>query len=101
MSNSGLNYVGQLFDNDGEIKDYKSSKLEFNLEDKFYFSWMQLIDSIPLFWKINIMDLKGNSIDLCIFDCHVIKKSQNYVINRLNRLNHMQCKIIVVTLNWK
>ena len=46
---------------------------------------MQLIDSsIPVSWKINNMDDKGNSINLCIFDCLLIKDSQIYVTNRLN-----------------
>ena len=58
MSSNGLNYVGQLFDNNGEIEDRNTIKLEFNLENKFYFSWMQLIDSIPVSWKRNIMVTK-------------------------------------------
>ena len=77
MSNNGLNYVGQLIDNNKELKDWEIIKLEFNLEKKFYFSWMQLIDSTPVSWKRNIMDGKGNSINLCICDCHFIKKAKS------------------------
>ena len=47
MSNNSLNLVGQLLDNNGEIKDWEIIKLQFNLENKFYSSWMQTIDSIP------------------------------------------------------
>ena len=74
MSNSGLNYVGQLFDNNEEIKDWNTIELQCNLEDKFYFSWLQLFGSITVSWKINFMDGRGNSINLCIFECHLIKK---------------------------
>ena len=77
MSNNGLNYVGQLLDNNGETKDCETIKLEFNLENKFYFSWMQMIDSIPLSWKINIFNDKGKSINLCIFECHLIKNVES------------------------
>ena len=31
--NNGLNYVAQLFHNNGENKDWKTVKLEFNLEN--------------------------------------------------------------------
>ena len=31
MSNNGLNYVGELLDNNGETKDWETIKLEFNL----------------------------------------------------------------------
>ena len=64
ISNNGLNYGGQFFDNNGEIKDWETIKLEFDLENDSYFSWMQLIDSIPVFWKRNIMNDKGNSINV-------------------------------------
>ena len=64
MSSNGLNYVGQLFDNNGEIEDWNTIKLEFNLENKFYFSWMQLIDSIPVSWKRNIMVTKVTQLIL-------------------------------------
>ena len=37
MSNSGLNHVGQLFDNNEEIKDWNTIELQCNLEDKFTF----------------------------------------------------------------
>ena len=75
MSNNGLNYVSQIFHNNGEIKDWETIKLEFNLENKFYFSWMQLIDSIPVSWKRNIMDDKGKSINLYFRQSPYKKKS--------------------------
>ena len=74
MSNSGLNHVGQLFDNNEEIKDWNTIELQCNLEDKFYFSWLQLFGSITLSLKRHFMDGRGNSINLCIFECHLIKK---------------------------
>ena len=38
MLNNGLNYLGVLFGNNGEIKDWETINLEFNLENKIYFS---------------------------------------------------------------
>ena len=71
VSNNALNYVVQLLDNKGDFKNWETTSL------------MHLIDSIPVFWKINILDDKGNSINLCIFDCH-LSKIQKFTINRLN-----------------
>ena len=48
MLNYGVGYVGQLFHNNVEIKDWGTIVLEFNLENKFCFSWMQMIDSVPV-----------------------------------------------------
>lgn len=45
---------------------------------------MQLINALPCFWKINILKVRGGSIDFCVYDNDVIKSSQPYVINKLN-----------------
>ena len=47
MSDKGLNFVGQLFNESGKIKYWENIKLEFHLDKKSYFSWMQVIESIP------------------------------------------------------
>ena len=42
-----------------KIATLKAEKLninEYNLDDKFYFQWMQLIHTIPLIWKLKIND---------------------------------------------
>ena len=42
-----------------KIATLKAEKLninEYNLDDKFYFQWMQLIHTIPLIWKQKIND---------------------------------------------
>ena len=66
MSNNALNYVAQLLNNKGDVNDWETTSL------------MHLIDSILASWKINFLDDKGNSINLCIFDCYLIKKSNIY-----------------------
>ena len=42
-----INYVSQLFDNNGSIKKWHRFKRENNLHMNSYFQWVQLIDSIP------------------------------------------------------
>ena len=46
-----------------KIATLKAEKLninEYNLDDKFYFQWMQLIHTIPLIWKQKINHSKKN-----------------------------------------
>ena len=54
VSNNNLNYVTQLFDDTGNTKELVKSKREFNLNNYFYFKWMQLIHSIPQKWQNTI-----------------------------------------------
>ena len=46
---------------------------------------MDATDAIPVSWKRNILDDKGNSTNFCIFDCHFMKKIHINVINRSNK----------------
>jgi len=117
MTNNGLNYVGQLFTENGKIKSWENIKLEFNLDNSSYFSWMQLIESVPTNWKKNILDDKDLSKNLCFFESHLIKNTQIYVINRLNSkelysIQNYCCtskstsqiyfeSLFQTTLNWK
>ena len=46
-----INYVSQLFSDNGSIKQWHEFKREHNLHESFYFQWLQLIDSILQRWK--------------------------------------------------
>ena len=51
FSDKSLNYVSQLFDNFGKIKQWNNLKTEFYLCEKTCFAFMQLVDSLPSAWK--------------------------------------------------
>ena len=58
MSNNALNDIGHIFNNNRETKDWETIKLEFNSENKFHFSWKQLIDSIlekEILWMTKVI----------------------------------------------
>ena len=72
FSNNNLNYVTQPFDDTGNTKEWMRLKHKFNLNNNFYFKWMQLINSIPQKWKNTI---KNNRIseNLLFLNHHLIK----------------------------
>ena len=48
---------------------------------------MQLVNTLPCSWERNILEVRevrGRSIDFCVYDNDLIKNSQAYVINKLN-----------------
>ena len=47
FSEKSINYVSQLFSDNGSIKKWHESKREYNLHKISYFKWLQLVDSIP------------------------------------------------------
>ena len=46
-----INFINNLLDYLGNFKSWNVLKTEFKLADSLYFSWMQLINAIPLNWK--------------------------------------------------
>ena len=64
FSNGSLYYVTQVFDSTGNKKEWIKLKQEFNLNNNLYFSWMQLIHSVPQKLKNTI---KNNRIPEKLF----------------------------------
>ena len=51
FSDKSLNFVYQLFDNNGSVKSWGSIKEEFDFNNISNFKWQQFIYAIPPFWK--------------------------------------------------
>ena len=83
FSEKNINYVSQLFSDNGSIKQWHEFKREDNLHGSFYFQWLQLIDSIPQRWKIIIKENYENAINLIIDDHHLVKGSRVITLVKL------------------
>ena len=70
-----INFVSQIFLKNGKTKSWDYIKSEYNLESKLKYCWIQLTDALPKLWKDCILNCIGNSMNLCIFDQHLIKKT--------------------------
>ena len=51
FASSNLNFVYQLFNQDGTLKTWEQIKAEFNLQPRSYFSYIQLLHSLPPNWR--------------------------------------------------
>ena len=70
-----------------KIATLKAEKLninEYNLDDKFYFQWMQLIHTIPLIWKQKKND-SGKNIEKndVVQDHYLIKNTRVIVLDKI------------------
>ena len=70
-SDKNLNFISQLFNDNGNIKACKDFKIEFRLKDTYKIYWLQIIYALPETWKD-----KGNAKNLVIFDLYLVRKSQ-------------------------
>ena len=51
LSAEGINFVGQLFQNNQQIKKWNELKTEFDLIEKEKFLIVQIIHALPISWK--------------------------------------------------
>ena len=83
LSDKNLNFIGQLFNDNGNIKPWKDLKIEFHLKDTHKIYWLQIIDALPKTWKDIILKDKGNAKELVIFAHHIVRNSQISSLNKL------------------
>ena len=91
-----MNFICQLFNDNGNIKPWKDLKIEFHLKYTRKIYWLQIIDALPKTWKDIILNNKGNAKGLVIFDHHIVRNSQ---IHSLNKVTSKELYLILVVAN--
>ena len=82
FSENGLNYVGQLFENN-HVKTWLQIKHEFNLKEKHMFAFFQIIHALPKQWKEVLTNNTDNIVNLVFYDHHLANKQQMYCLSKL------------------
>ena len=75
-----MDVIGQLFNDNGNIKPRKNITIEFHLKDTHKIYWLEIIDALPKTWK----------------DYHTVRKSQ---ICSLDKLFSKELYLILVDAN--
>ena len=76
-------FVSDLFDENGELKSCQKILSAFQLTQKSYFKWFQLIHVIPRPWKLAVLNNKGNCKNIIYLNNHLIKNNQILAIEKL------------------
>ena len=71
FSYKSVDFIGQWFNDNGNVKPWKDLKIEFHLKDIYKIYWLQIIDAFSKTWEDIILKDKGNARNLIIFDHHV------------------------------
>ena len=76
--------MGQLFQNNQQIKKWNELKTEFDLIENEKFLMVQIIHALPISWKETLRNYTESINNLVIQDHHLIKKHQILSLNKLN-----------------
>ena len=83
FADKNINYVSNLFDENGELKSWQKIPNDVQLTQKSYFKWFQLIHAIPNSWKLAVLNDKGNCKNIIYLNHHLIKNNQIIAIEKL------------------
>ena len=86
-----INYVSNLFDENEELKSWQKILTHFQLTQRYYFKWFQLIHAIPRPWKLDVLNDKGNCKNIIYLNHHL--SSFLFLINKI-----LNC---VLTVDYK
>ena len=78
LSAKGINFVGQLFQNNQQIKKWDELKTEFDLIEKEKFLIVQITHALPISWKEILRNYTENINNLVFQDHHLIKNIKYY-----------------------
>ena len=84
FSTKNINFVTQLFNTDGSVKNWNILKTEYALQNKDQFCWLKLINAIPEMWKKCIKQTSENTSLLVVKDHHLLRGSRIIILEKLN-----------------
>ena len=84
FSTKNINFVTQLFNTDGSVKNWNILKTEFSLQNKDPFCWLQLVNAIPEMWEKCIKQTSENTSLLVVKDHHLLRGSRIIILEKLS-----------------
>ena len=76
FTDKNLNFVCQLFNDNGNEKPWKDLKIEIYLKNTHKIYWLEITDALPKTWKDILWKTKGLQKNSVIFGHHIERKSQ-------------------------
>ena len=67
-----------------ELKTWDEIKVTYELTDKSYFKWRQIINSIPKTWKKILKENQSDSSNLVLLDHQLLKNNRTLEIEKMN-----------------
>ena len=84
FSTKNINFVTQLFNTDGSVKNWNILKTEYALQNEDQFCRLQLINAIPEMWKKCIKQTSENTSLLVVKDHHLLRGSRIIILKKMN-----------------
>ena len=84
FSTKNINFIPELFNADGSVKNWNILKTEYALQNKYQFCWIQVINAIPEMWKKSIKQTSENTSLLIVKDHDLLRGSRIIILEKLS-----------------
>ena len=76
-------FLCDLFNTKNEFKTWDEMKISYNLSDKSYFKWRQIVHSIPKTLKRVLKENQSDSSNLVLLDYQLLKNNGTLGIEKM------------------
>ena len=84
LPNKNIIFSCDLFNTKNELKTWDEIKVTYELSDKSYFKWRQIINSVPKTWKKILKENQSDSSNLVLLDHQLLKNNRTLGIEKMN-----------------
>ena len=86
FSTKNINFITELFNREGSVKNWNILKMELVLQNKDQFCWLQLVNAITEMWKKFIKQTSENTSLLVVKDHHLPRGSRIIILKKLSSI---------------
>ena len=83
FAHKGVFFVKDFYNGNGELQTWEEFRQHYDCLENMYFTWRQIVGSIPVSWKQMINNDKGNTIHSGIYDQHLIRVTRQLTIAKM------------------
>ena len=71
-------FVKDFYNGNGELQTWEEFRQHYDCLENMYFTWRQIVGSIPVSWKQMINNDKGNTAHSGLYDQHLIRVTRQF-----------------------
>ena len=84
LAKQNIIFFYDLFNTENEFKMWDEIKISYNLNNKYYFKWEQIVNSIPKTWKNILKENQSDCSNLVLLDHQLLKNNHTLGTAKIN-----------------
>ena len=95
LQKKNIIFLYDLFNTKNKLKTWDEIKVTYELSNKSYFKWRQIISSVPKTWKKILKENHSDSSNLVLLDHQLLKNKRTEKMNGIEKMNSKEIYSII------